>query len=128
MSCLHETLMSLSGRYRYGEVRPVFVAELIPSKDFLGTEVKMFPMLDMHESPTCWERLAFCSEGTDSSEDPEMAASEEEKVPIFDETYKTTSYLSFEDIKDDITYIVKLSTVVNGSIIKSKLLEVEDVE
>ena len=35
--------MSLSGRYSVGEVTPAIVAELIPSKDFLGKEVKMFP-------------------------------------------------------------------------------------
>ena len=58
-----------------------------------------------------------------------MAGREEEKASIIDKTYKTySSSLSFDDIKVDITCIVKLSNVVNGSIIKSKLFEVEDVK
>ena len=89
----------------------------------------MFPL---QENPACWERFANFSENTDRSEDLEMTGREEEKASIIDKTYKNyktySTSLSFDDIKDDITCIVKQSNVVNGSIIKSKLFEVEDVK
>ena len=156
----------MADKWGFGVVQPVYVAELIPSKDFLGTEAEMFPgpeleskkIKDAETKDTMGRRccqkisdLMCCCFNNKSKdiEDGKIEKVKEEAIPLTfhsgfsqDEAephsgfYQNEddrasgcyrSWLEFEDIKDDVTYLVKISTVVNSRIIKSKLFEVDDV-
>jgi len=122
-SYLNETLNRMHGRLSHGETKPVYIAELIPSKDFLGTEVKMFPL------PVDKGKKHMSEENSEKSKDLEKGEfNDKETLLKIAQTSKTKlPSVTFEDIKDDVSYMLKLSTVINGTIIKSKLFEVEDV-
>ena len=113
----------MHGRLSHGETKPVYIAELIPSKDFLGTEVKMFPL------PVDKGKKHMSEENSEKSKDLEKGEfNDKETLLKIAQTSKTKlPSVTFEDIKDDVSYMLKLSTVINGTIIKSKLFEVEDV-
>ena len=145
-------------------VQPVYVAELIPSKDFLETEAEMFPAPKLEpravnnttNASTFMQSLlnmgCCCFPHNDlengevetvivKEEDSPLVVQEEEEVPQDEDQprsgfYQTEydmasgcyrSWIEFENIKDDVTYVVKITTVVNSRIIKSKFFEVDDV-